>query len=76
MSAKVLTYVVGVAVRVSYADRADARSILMLFLHVSKQTFTRKIRCLAERASVSASINVLLDLISWHYGSRYSSLVS
>ena len=76
MSAKVLTYVVGVAVRVSYADRADARSILMLFLHVSKQTFTRKIRCLTERASVSASINVLLDLISWHYGSSYSSLVS
>ena len=76
MAAKVLTYVVGVAVRVSYADRADARLILMLFLHVSKQTFTRKIRCLTERASVRASINVLLDLISWHYGSRYSSLVS
>ena len=76
MATKVLTDVVGVAVRISYADRADARLILMLFLHVSKQTFTRKIRCLAERASVRASINVLLDLISWHYGSRYSSLVS
>ena len=76
MSTEILAYVVRVAVRIRDANRADARLILMLLFHVSKQTFAIKIRCSANRASVSASIDVLYDLISRHYCSLYGSLIS
>ena len=75
MSTEVPAYVVRVAVWVRDAYRADARLVPMLLCHVFKEACAFKVRRMAKRAGVSASIDVLYDLTCWHYSPLYCSLV-